>query len=297
MNSKGMLGIALLGILGACFSARTFADDSTVSPEEVKRLKAENAKLKKALERKNDDEPLDTPNKAEPESDNQRGFWGSVGYRPWMTTMTGDGNPRTATYPMISLNIGYKDVFFNISSNPSAQGAKYTSDTQGGFIAHRQNSFNIGYMVTNNFAATIGLKQLNDSWDQNPPPYNSGIQPREDKERNFATIGALYNHSFSDSPFSINATVNYGNDSFSATHPEKFTGTTSGNSTFIGYEISGKYSFNRLLSFQLFYRVEKWDNLVPTTLYTPSVSNPAVANLELKTLQLSGPGVGVSLSF
>ncbi|MDH4235353.1 MAG: hypothetical protein OEV15_09515, partial [Gallionella sp.] len=105
------------------------------------------------------------------------------------------------------------------------------------------------------------------------------------------TIGMSYNHVFTDA-VSVNGTFTYGNtkikaDTIAHSQPNtQNTGTLSGSSTYLSYEVDLGYSFSRNIKFNLGYRVEQYDALFPKNV--SGIQPNYVVTLALQKVQLSG---------
>lgn len=214
MKSKGMLGIALLSILGAGFTASAFAEDSTISPEEAKHLKAENAKLKKALERKNDDEPIISPDKSERESETQLGFWGGVNLKYWRASYKPSPGYATTTHGQFlpTFVLGYGSFFWTATLTPNT--FVYDSTYPTGVIQLQEESVGFGYNLNSNFAIVLGNKTFTEIADI--PMSNN---PTSVNHAKFSTLATVFNWSIPNSEAALfgNVAIGQGDNSSSYT--------------------------------------------------------------------------------
>lgn len=219
-------------------------------------------------------------------------FWGAVSVKEWMSTFTpGGGLESSKAVPtLLSLNSGYGNYFINLSTD---LGAKFhsTSQQSGSSIEHGQLSFNLGYFINKEIAVAIGAKILSTSFTNMPAPSATSVRVGADNVF-YKTISSIANHQFDDSPFSINGVITYGKGQLSSFPGSTYTGTTSGSTTYVNYEIGTTYSVTKDIKLSAFYRVEQWDDLVPIT-----VNAANSYTLAIQKFKLSGPGVGASYAF
>src|SRR5271169_6223495 len=76
------------------------------------------------------------------------GFWGELGIKEWMTTLSpGGGMASTkANVPMAELIVGYEKLFGRISL--SSQRNYSNPSYPFGTLDHNQSAFNLGYLIT-----------------------------------------------------------------------------------------------------------------------------------------------------
>jgi hypothetical protein len=287
MRLKGMLGIVLLSTVGICFTVSAFADDSTISSEEAKRLKAENAKLKKALEKRIDDESINTSDKSSAVEEQSSNFWGAVGLKGWNPTLSGTGASGSSQVPQISLSGGYSNGFANISYSD-----KKTYNYKNLQFLHGSLSLNLGYQFMPSFSISLGIKANNDEYLD--ASKSLSINPTDST---IPTIGVTYSHEFQDSPFSISAVGSYGRGSYQARMAENYTGSTSTNITQTTFDLNVGYAVTRSFKLGAFYRMEGWSTFAPTGGISTGLNGATTANLESVNLTLGGLGVGASYAF
>jgi hypothetical protein len=294
-----MCGIVLLTIVGVSFSTYTFAEDS--SSDEVMRLKAENAKLRKALEKKSDEEPANTPKKTERKDEVESKFWSGIAVKLWSETFSpGDGSSRNLLAPQLSFTAGYEKWFINYST--STFGLYNEPNLSNSWIKHGQGGVNIGYIPIPGLLVALGSKYVEETWNF-PSKSISAMTPSGTPQDiplipkgglYFTTIGASYSHSLGDSPYSISGGVTYGQRTITV-DTTKFTGSAGGSSTYLGYDIGVAYDWTNTTKLSLYYRVEQWDAELATTVYAQPA--PYLADVTMTRMTSSGPGVGISWSF
>ena len=193
--------------------------------------------------------------------------WGAVGIKDWISTFSPGGGMATteAAVPMLTATIGYDKIFTSFSYNMPY---RYSDPSYPfGSDAHTQLTFNLGYLINPEIFLALGYKREADDFRKN----NTGGTSDHSTKVFYPTIGASYSHTFTDSPYSMNGSIAYGKGTLtgSSSSPNAqannvYVGTLSGSSTYLSYEVGAGYSWSRNVKLNLGYRVEQYDQLMPT---------------------------------
>ena len=218
--------------------------------------------------------------------------WASVGIKEWYQTYSpGGGLPaESQAAQIISLTIGGERLFVNVAGSKEAT---YKNPAYPfGSVTYGPGSLNLGYMATSEVAFTLGLKNPTSSYSI-PSYFGSDDQPITGWAQ-IPIIGMAYSHSFEDSPFSINGNFAYGRTNRTARPAiigTTVVGTKSGEAAYLGYELGASYALTQSFSFNLGYRVEQFDDLVPVNV------TATVVTLSMEKIRVSGATVGLAYKF
>lgn len=234
--------------------------------------------------------------------------WGAVGIKEWMTTLSPGGGLASskASVPMATLMVGYDKFFVNLSWSET----KFYNDLSYPFgtLDHNQSTGNIGYLLTPELSIAIGKKRESDQWTggtahQNNQCNGNGTNTstcfQEFFPLRYNTIGSSYNHTFADSAFSLGATVAYGKVRFQLPQNNggsQNTGTLSGSSTYLSYELMAAYSLTLHTKINLGYRAEQYDQLIPINVVAVSQASQIVTLTQQK-VKVSGLVAGLVFAF
>jgi len=214
--------------------------------------------------------------------------WGAISAKQWFPTLSPGGGlaSTNGNTEMVAFIVGHGKVYFNMGVNVASEFSdpSYPFNT----LRHSQASFNFGYFVTPEISLALGLKNQQDFFKN-----TQGAEVRPTGSLSMQTLGVSYAHRIEDMPISINGNIAYGSASLSTARGEgaQFTGTTSGSSTYIGYEMGVGYPVTKNITLSLGYRSEQYDQLVPT-----SISGTLVTVAPQK-IKMGGFTGGVSASF
>jgi len=218
--------------------------------------------------------------------------WATVGIKEWYTTYSpGGGLPAgSQAISIISLTIGGERLFVNAAGS---QEAAYTNPAYPfAKVNYNQNSFNLGYMATSEVAITMGLKNATAVYSI-PSYFGSDEQPITGG--NIPIFGVNYSHGFEGTSFAINGNIAYGQTNRTAKSSPvagaSVAGTKSGSATYQGYELGASYALTQSFSFNLGYRVEQFDDLVPVNVAG------AIVTLSMEKIKVSGATVGFAYKF
>lgn len=269
VRTKGMLGIALLSILSIFFSANIFADDSSSTSEENKQLKAENAKLRKALEKKYDEEPIsstlknekepknstltnekgpvNSTYKAENEVETQRNFWGGINLREWQESSNDPVITQNSSEPiqLLTFAAGYKNLFLTFTVVPTSA----SSPTSTGTIRRNEAAFGIGYYVTPNLAFVLGQKGVDGVYKDTVNSNNNAMYTAS-----YNTLAVIYNWPISNTDWKIFGNAAYGKGDSSTTMTNVVNHVS--NLAYSGYEIGATYSLSASSNLSVGYKSE-----------------------------------------
>lgn len=223
--------------------------------------------------------------------------WGTVGVKVWKTTFSPGGGmaTSTATVPMPTITLGYDKVFGNVSitkpTDYTNSSYPFTTDN------HRQTSVNLGYLITPEIFLALGNKSETEEYNKNST--SNMMSTTADT----TMIGSSYNHTFTDSPFSINGTISYGKGSIQVRAGDPnytYAGTLSSSSAYLSYEVGAGYSLTRNIKFNLGYRVEQYDQLIPTSVISAVFGippTPGTITFAKQKVKVSGLIAGFVFAF
>lgn len=199
--------------------------------------------------------------------------WGTVGVKEWKTTFSPGGGmvTSTANVTMATITLGYDKVFGNFSG--SMRSSYTNSSYPFGTNEHNQHVGNLGYLITPEIFLALGRKGEQEIYHQNSS--SNKMYTAAD----YTMIGSSYNHTFTDSPFSINGAISYGKGSLRVTAQDPnytYAGTLSDSSTYLSYEVGAGYSLSRNIKLNLGYRVEQYDQLIPTSYISAVYGIPVI---------------------
>lgn len=91
-------------------------------------------------------------------------FWSGVAIKSWYGTLNTGSATVAVPSNIYSFNIGYANYFANVSFNGSTTYNKANIET-GDDIRRNQGSINLGYFITPQIAATIGIKRIGEIYE------------------------------------------------------------------------------------------------------------------------------------
>jgi len=213
-------------------------------------------------------------------------IWTTIGVKEWFTTYSpGVLPPDSKAVSNLSLTVGGERLFVNFAGSSTTDYENPAYPVYPKAITHSQIALNLGYIATSEFAFTIGMKKQTTHYDV--PGF---IQVSDGV---FSILGLVYTYSFADSPFSISGNIAYGKGTrkFDGGTSNNLTGSSGGDGTYLGYELSGNYAVTQSFSLNLGYRVEQFDDLIPVS------KSGSVYTLSMEKIRVSGATVGLAYKF